>query len=141
MKYKVNFSLFAVFFFIIATFFPLPSYTLAEEQKSFIPDKALCAKMLRFGQQSYQRGKYLDAKEYFRKAIQADPDAMMAWKYYDMATIFGLAEKVEKNGNLIAPDVSERGEKKSGNLVPSTPPPPRTGPAKKKFVIEEDEGC
>jgi hypothetical protein len=59
-----------------------------------------------------------------------------------MATIFALAEKVEKNANLIAPDVSTRGEKGPSKMVPSAPPPPQAGPAKKKkFVIEQDEGC
>ena len=74
--------------------------------------------MLATGKQAYQRGKYLDAKEYFRKAIQADPTSTVAWRYYDTAVIFGLAEKVGKNSDLIAPDVS------------SVPPPPRASPAK-----------
>ena len=72
------------------------------------PDKELCARMLRFGNEAYARGKYLDAKEYFRKAVKADPTSLKAWRYYDQAVIFGLAEKVEKNANLILPDVSTR---------------------------------
>ncbi|MBW1784388.1 MAG: hypothetical protein JRL30_27065 [Deltaproteobacteria bacterium] len=141
MTYKVFVCVFAVCLFTAATLCFLSPTASAEEQESYVPDKALSAKMLRFGQQSYQRGKYLDAKEYFRKAIQADPDSAAAWRYYDMATIFGLAENVEKNTSLIAPDVSTRGEKSSGEMVPSAPPPPKAAPAKKTFVIEEDEGC
>jgi len=74
----------------------LPAFgVLAEgKPKLFIPDKALCAKMLRFGKEAYMRGKYLDAKEYFRKAIQADPTSQTAWRYYEQAVIFGLAERV-----------------------------------------------
>ncbi|MBW2009543.1 MAG: hypothetical protein JRJ16_16220, partial [Deltaproteobacteria bacterium] len=29
----------------------------AEDKTPFVPDKALCAKMLRFGKEAYQRGK------------------------------------------------------------------------------------
>ena len=140
MKYKgIVFS--CALFLITAVFVSLPSNGFTEEQPS-MPDKALCAKMLRFGQQSYERGRYLDAKEYFRKAVQADPSSLAAWRYYDMATIFALAEKVEKNAKLIAPDVSTKGETSRGEMAPPPPSPPQPGPAKKpKFVIEEDEGC
>jgi len=98
--------------------------------------------MLRFGKQYYMRGKYLDAKEYFRKAVQADPTSQKAWQYYDLATIFALAEKVEKNANLIAPDTSTR--EVPSTAVP-TPPPPSPGtpkPAEESgFKIVDDEGC
>jgi len=116
--------------------------TVAEEKKLFIPDKELCAKMLRFGKQAYMRGRYLDAKEYFRRAVQADPASQVAWRYYDMAAIFALAEKVEKNSNFIAPDVSLRG--KTGSQAGSAPPPPapKAQPAPKtQFKIVDDEGC
>ena len=140
MKCKV--SVFCCTLFLItATLTCLPPTGFAEEQSS-MPDKALCAKMLRFGQQSYERGRYLDAKEYFRKAIQADPSSLAAWRYYDMATIFALAEKVEKDAELIAPDVSTKGGTSRGEMAPPPPSPPQPGPAKKpKFVIEQDEGC
>lgn len=126
--------------FLAATLFS-PNPTLAEEQKLFIPDKALCAKMLRFGKQAYVRGKYLDAKEYFRKAVQADPSSPVAWRYYDQAVIFGLAEKVEKNANLTLPDTSTRGEMRAG-ATPSEPRP-KPAPAEEtvEFKIVEDEGC
>jgi len=116
----------------------------AEEPRPFIPDKALCVKMLRFGKQAYQRGKYLDAKEYFRKAVQADPSSGVAWRYYDQATIFALAEKVEKNAGLTLPDLSTREEVGTGTPSSApTPPPPPTVPSKKgtEFKIVEDEGC
>lgn len=133
---------FVFFLFFAAALCFITPYVFAEQQTSFEPDKALSAKMLRFGLQSYERGKYLDAKEYFRKAIQADPNFTAAWRYYDRATIFAVAEKVEKNASLIAPDVSPTVEKGHGKGVPPAPPPPQAGPAqKKKFVIVEDEGC
>jgi hypothetical protein len=115
----------------------------AEERKLFVPDKALCAKMLRFGKQAYMRGKYLDAKTYFRKAVQADPLSAVAWKYYDQSVIFALAEKVEKNAGLILPDVSARQELKTGASPAASPPAPKPAPQKKEsgFQIVEDEGC
>ncbi len=116
---------------------------MSQDPKNCPPDKELCAKMLRFGKQAYQRGKYLDAKEYFRQAVQADPESATAWRYYDQAVIFGLAEKVEKNANLVLPDVSSRQEAGAG-LPPEAPPAvTEPAPAKKPsgFVIIDDEGC
>lgn len=127
--------------FLLAVFFSFYNNVSAEEPKGFTPDKALCAKMLRFGKESYLRGKYLDAKEFFRKAVQADPSSQTAWRYYDLATIFALAEKVEKNADLIAPDVSVRGEA-APQATTSPPPAPKPAPAEKtEFKIVDDEGC
>jgi len=130
MTYRILSSI--IILCLLATVLFLPRVSTGEEPKLFIPDKALCAKMIRFGKQAYTRGKYLDAKEYFRKAVQADPMSQVAWKHYDMAAIFALAEKVEKNTDLIAPDSS----------VPSPPPAPPAPPIKKGGAqIEEEEGC
>ena len=114
----------------------------AEKPKLFIPDKALCAKMLRFGKEAYMRGRYLDAKEYFRKAIQADPTSQTAWRYYDQAVIFGLAERVEKDAGLLLPGKSERVEQPVTG-APAPPSPPAQSETKKEpeFKIVEDEGC
>lgn len=139
MKYKVlSLALLAL---LIVAFVTLPQMVSSEERKLFIPDKALCAKMLRFGKQAYMRGKYLDAKEYFRKAVQADPASLVAWRYYDLAAVFALAEKVEQDASLIAPGISTRGEPAPG--TPSAAPPaPKVAPSKKgKIKIEEEEGC
>lgn len=67
----------------------------AEQPQTFVPNKALYAKILRFGKEAYMRARYLDAKQYFRKAVQADPTSQTPWRYYDQAVIFGLAERVE----------------------------------------------
>ncbi|MCF8130290.1 MAG: hypothetical protein K9N10_17405 [Deltaproteobacteria bacterium] len=120
--------------------FVLPPIVQAEESSQKGVDKALCAKMIRHGQEAYQRGKYLDAKEYFRKAVKADPSSLAAWAYYDQAVIFALAEKVEKNANLVLPDTSTRSEQQVAAPEAKTEPPPK--PKKKPaFVIIEDEGC
>ncbi len=127
----------------ITIFMMSESGPLAQEKKLFIPDKALCARMIRFGKQAYMRGRYLDAKEYFRKAVQADPTSMTAWKYYDLATIFALAEKVEKNASLIAPDVSQRPFQTSEGGKPEQAPTPVKPQSQQDtgFTIVDDEGC
>jgi hypothetical protein len=135
---------------VTAGVFLVPSAAPAEEpKKGFIPDKALCEQMLRHGMEAYQRGKYLDAKAYFRKAVQADPSSPSAWKYYDLASVFALAERVEQDTGLITPGVSTRQEQAGGGVTPSAPaapaPPaqPAPEPSKKKegFKIVDDEGC
>ena len=128
--------------FLILIFYPSPG-TAGEEAGAYAPDKALCARMLAFGKQAYQRGKYLDAKEYFRKAVQADPGSRIAWRYYDMTVIFGLAEKVEQNARLLAPGASTReGIQQKGPPPPAAAPPPAQAPSKtEEMVIEDDEGC
>lgn len=123
----------------LALFLLLPMGVSAEEPAQKGIDKELCASMIRHGQEAYQRGKYLDAKEYFRKAVQADPTSVAAWAYYDQAVIFALAEKVEKNVNLVLPDTSTRSEQQASAPAAAAPPPkPKKKPA---FVIIEDEGC
>jgi len=118
----------------------LPPILQAEEPTQKGVDKALCAKMIRYGQEAYQRGKYLDAKEYFRKAVKADSSSLAAWAYYDQAVIFAIAEKVEKNAKLVMPDISTRSEQQAA--APEAKAPPPTKPMKKPaFKIVEDEGC
>jgi len=132
--------------FSLTITFAASTHITAQEPANCPPDKELCARMLRFGQEAYVRGKYLDAKEYFRKAVKADPTSPKAWRYYDQAVIFGLAEKVEKTANLTLPDVSTRQE--GGISMPQTPPtsspPPEPAVNKKEgtgFKIIDDEGC
>jgi hypothetical protein len=137
----------AVVFLLTIIFSPL-TYVAAQDASGCQPDKALCDRMIRFGQEAYARGKYLDAKEYFRKAVTADPTSLKAWRFYDQAVIFGLAEKVEKNANLLSPDVSTRQETQTG-LSPAPSPAPPPAPAKPAagkqknsgFKIIDDEGC
>jgi TPR repeat protein len=138
-----------VFFIFIAM--PWFSSHLRSEEKVQVPpscvDEALCAEMLRYGKQAYLRGKYLDAKEYFRKAVQADPTSSVAWRHYDLAAVFSLAEKVEQNMALIEPGVSTRHE--AAGEGPAPPSPTKAEKKEKKeekeeeheFVIIEDEGC
>lgn len=130
---------FTLMAFVLSFFVFLPQNVTAEDARAFVPDKARCAQMIRFGKQSYQRGKFLDAKEYFRMALQADPASSMAWRHYDLAVISALAEKVNKNMGLIAPDISMQGPGEAQVAAPSLAPKP----APDKFAIpeEEEEGC
>ena len=137
MKYKIpNFIL--VLFLLVSVAF-LPRIACAENSKAIVPDKARCGEMIRFGKQAYDRGKFLDAKAYFREAIQADSASDVAWHYYDLSVVSALAEKVNKDPDLLAPDVSERGQVQPSSGAASPPPPV---PVKKKEIpVEEDEGC
>ena len=119
-----------------------PHRACGEEVRGSLRKKVLSVKMLQFGREAYQRGRYLDAKEYFRKAVQADPSSLVAWRYYDQAVIFALAEKVEKGADLIMPDVSTRGA-----LPSKSPAGPSLSLAKPATVKKEtelvniEEGC
>jgi len=126
--------------FVLSFFVFLPQNVSGEDAKAFVPDKARCAQMIRFGKQSYQRGKFLDAKEYFRMALQADPASSMAWRHYDLAVISALAEKVNKNMGLIAPDVSMQGPAEAQVAVPPSLAP-KLAPDKFAIPEEEEEGC
>ena len=118
-----------------------PQTARAETPKAIVPDKARCGEMIRFGKQAYDRGKFLDAKSYFRQALQADPESPAAWYHYDLTVVSALAEKVKKDSDLLAPDVSEKGRIQPSSGAASPPPPPPVPVKKKRIVVEEDEGC
>ena len=123
---------------------------LVAQKTGYVPDKELCAKMLAAGKEAYKRGRYLDAKEFFRKAVQADNRSQKAWRYYDQTVIFALAEKVEKNNDLIVPDVSIRSEGGGGAVthgqtpviqpIVSDQPTGKSG-GDDDFEPIEEEGC
>jgi len=103
----------------------LPLNAPAADARGPATDTARCEEMIRFGNQAYDRARYLDAKEYFRKAVQADPSSKAAWRHYDLSVIYALAEKVNKNTGLIAPDSSP----KAAAVAPATPPTVQTPPS------------
>jgi len=135
---------------LIAAMVLVPPFGLfAGKQPNYVPDKALCAQMLKAGKEYYRRGKYLDAKNYFRKAIQADHTSKKAWRYYEQTVVFALAEKVEKQNDLLVPDVSIRSEVGAGGhpRVPATtitvapPISPEESAGASEEEVEEEEGC
>ena len=138
MKNKIS-GLILVLFLLVSVALSAPKIARAESPKAIVPDEARCGEMIRFGKQAYDRGKFLDAKSYFRQAVQADSASDVAWHYYDLSVVSALAEKVNKDSDLLAPDVSERGQVQPSSGAAS-PPPPK--PVKKKRIpVEEDEGC
>lgn len=64
-------------------------------------DAALCGRMIRFGKVAMERGRFLEAKRFFWKALLVDPTSNLAWQCYDQAVVFGLAERVEKSPGLV----------------------------------------
>ena len=93
------------------------------------------------------RGKYQDAKEYFRQAIMVDPTSQVSWKNYDLSVNYALAEKVENNTGLIAPGFSSAA---SQEIAPSAAPIQalQAPSASQVFTAEdeqeeeeEEEGC
>ncbi len=116
----------------------LPRTARTAEPKAVLPDKTHCGEMIRFGKQAYDRGKFLDAKAYFRQAVEADTTSTAAWRYYDLSVVSALAEKANKNTELLAPDVSGKGRAQASSDAVSPPPPP---PVKKQTPVVEDEGC
>ncbi len=125
-------SVLGVSIFLILIFFSF-SLIAQKDLKSCV-DKKLCAEMIRKGKEAYLRGRYLEAKGFFKKAIQADPTSKEAWIGYDLSVIYALAQKVEKNTGYLTPESPKIEEK-----GPPTPHPKQK--EEEGFVIEEDEGC
>ncbi|MEW6574549.1 MAG: hypothetical protein AB1374_13065 [Bacillota bacterium] len=65
------------------------------------PDAGLSALMLRKGKESFDRARYGEAKEYFRRAILADPASPTGWSYYDLALIYTVAEQFKNYGKIV----------------------------------------
>ncbi len=139
MKNKIPGFILVLFLLVSVAF--LPRIARAENPKAIVPDEARCGEMIRFGKQAYDRGKFLDAKSYFRQAVQADSASDLAWHYYDLSVVSALAEKANKDSDLLAPDVSERGQVQPSSGAASPPPPPPKPVKKKRIPVEEDEGC
>ncbi len=75
-------------------------YGLAKSQIASF-DAALSGRLVRFGRVAMGRGRFLEAKRFFWKALLVDPTSVLAWRFYDQAVIFGLADKVEKSPDLV----------------------------------------
>jgi len=69
--------------------------------QAFQADPELCALMLRKGKESFSRTKYNEAKDFFRKAVQADPTSQKAWSYYDLSLFYTVGEQYKNHGKII----------------------------------------
>jgi Tfp pilus assembly protein PilF len=103
---------------------------IAGDKSPCIPDKALCAKMIRAGQEYCERGKYKEAKEAFRRAVQADPHSARAWHYYDICFIYSYA--IELRNRPAPPPEATTSDPSKGTKAPVTPT---------AEPEEDDEGC
>lgn len=93
-------------------------------------DKELCALMLRAGKEAFERGKYIEARSFFKKAVQADVNSEKAWRWYNVALSYALAEQSK---TIVYPD-----------LGPSAAVPEQKEPeadVEFKMVGEDVESC
>jgi len=127
MKNKL--LVFAIGGLLLATFLSLPPQSFGEEAKTIAIDKALCAKMVRSGQELCERGRHKEAREAFRKAIQANPYSARAWHFYDICFVFSWALEL-KNRPAPPPEAT------ISDVTKGAPPvTPKAEPE------EDDEGC
>jgi hypothetical protein len=119
------------------------------------PDR--CALMIRKGKESFARSRYIEAKEFFRRAVQADPSSVEAWSYYDLAAIYTVAEQFKNHGRIVtstAPPpeetrvldsetpvtLPEPSPEKSTEKIPPVQIPPGKPPVP-PLKIMDDDGC
>lgn len=112
-------------------------------------DKELCAEKLRFGTEAFTRGKYSQAKVFFREAVQADPANQRAWSYYDLTIMYDVAEQVKRTGTVKLSGAPAPGSAPWTDKTPTPAPagsgtetpPPAPAPAQKGGIVIDDEGC
>lgn len=125
------------------------------------PDKNFCGLMIRSGNEAYDRGKYLEARKYYRMAIASDPFSATSWALYDRSLLAHMAHQIERTGKFI-PFVPTEDMKKMFMAAPQgapvysepatippvgqspSPQPPDTPAGEKHLegvIIGDDEGC
>jgi hypothetical protein len=113
-------------------------------------DKALCAEKIRYGVEAFNRGRYGEAKAFFRQAVTADPTAGKAWAYYDLCVMYDAAEQVKRAGQIKVSDGPKPGCAGGGAAAPATggagsaktaAPAPAPSAPPGIPVIAPDEGC
>ncbi len=65
------------------------------------PDAGLSAEMMRKGEESFGRSRYGEAREFFHRAILADPASTNGWSWYDLALIYNIAEQFKNHGKIV----------------------------------------
>ncbi|HSO72441.1 MAG TPA: hypothetical protein VLR91_07330 [Thermodesulfobacteriota bacterium] len=98
----------------------------ANAQTSLDPERS--ALMLRKGQESFGRAKFNEAKDFFRKAVQADPTSQKAWSYYDLSLFYTVGEQYKNHGKVVlsSAPLSEASQETAPGKAPAadqlTPP-------------------
>ena len=118
-----------------------PALSQESEGVKGSPDQNTFVRMLRRGDEAYERGRYQEAKHYYRLAILADPSSDQAWAGYERAFLRDLVDQIEKKGGFwhIIPRAPEETpvsggpavsrpshpgrEKKAPSAMPPMPPP------------------
>jgi hypothetical protein len=104
--------------------------------QAYTVDPELCALMLRKGREAFSRARYGEARDFFRKAVQADPASQKAWSNYDLAQLYAVAEQFRNHGRIIAstaPPPEQAAELTPAPAAPVTPVvKKKPGPAKKE---------
>lgn len=123
-----------------------------EDKPEVCFDKARCAEYMNFGREAFNRGKFNEAKGFFRVAVSADPSSAKAWAYYDLSVMYDVAEQVKKAGSvkvsgapLLGPAAAQpAAAPAAGQSDPpakAAPPAPASSAPPGIPVIKEDEGC
>jgi tetratricopeptide (TPR) repeat protein len=122
----------------------LPAYpqgTAAGQAFPVDPDSA--ALMLRKGKEAFSRARYGEAREYFRKAIQADPHSQKSWSYYDLAQLYTVAEQFKNHGRVVTSSAPAPEETAAPALAapaaPLPPAAPTAAPGKEKAASPKKE--
>jgi outer membrane biosynthesis protein TonB len=111
----------------------LPAYSQGSSAGQAFPvDPDGSALMLRKGKESFSRARYGEAREYFRKAIQADPHSQKAWSYYDLAQLYTVAEQFKNHGRIVASTAPPPEQTAEPAPAPPAPPMAPGAPAKEK---------
>jgi Tfp pilus assembly protein PilF len=105
--------------------------------------QALCALMIRYGKDALVRHSYLEARDMFQKAIQADPTSRVAWAYYNRALVLSLSWNFQKTGRLFKPGTAPKfTPAPAAGAKPSALPAKKPAPAASPIPpTPPDEGC
>jgi hypothetical protein len=83
-------------------------------------DSERSALMVRKGQESFSRSKFNEAKEFFRKAVQADPTSQKAWSYYDLSLFYTAGDQFKNHGKIVLSSAPQ--PEASQEIAPATAP-------------------
>ncbi len=105
--------------------------------------QALCALMIRYGKDALVRHSYVEARNMFQKAIQADPTSQLAWAYYNRALVLSLSWNFKKTGRLFKPGTAPKFTPgPAAGPKPSAPAVKKPAPAAAPIPPSPpDEGC
>ncbi len=103
-------------------------------------NKKLCEENLRHGLEAFNRGRYSEAKAFFREAVKADPSSIKAWSFYDLSVMYDVAEQVKRAGKVKISSAPVPGSYSSQPAAAQPPAPPAPQQSSGGVIIE-DEGC